>query len=149
MPTDDDCFGQARIRADGRKLHPAYLLEVKKPSESKGPWDYYKLLATTPADQAFRPLDKGGCPLGQGLTAASSTRRNAMDISRRTLLGTAAATAALPAAGHRARAEADTIKIGVLNDQSGPYTDTGGVTSVAAAKRRSTEFAAATDSMSR
>jgi branched-chain amino acid transport system substrate-binding protein len=63
MPTDDDCFGAGSIRIDGRVLHPAYLWEVKKPSESKGPWDYYKLLATTPADQAFRPLDKGGCSL--------------------------------------------------------------------------------------
>lgn len=65
-----------------------------------------------------------------------------MDISRRTLLGTAAATAALPAAGHRARAEANTIKIGVLNDQSGPYRDTGGVTSVAATQMAVDEFAA-------
>jgi len=63
MPTDDICFGKGLIRVDGRKIHPSYLYEVKKPSESKGPWDYYKLLATTPADQAFRPLDKGGCPL--------------------------------------------------------------------------------------
>ena len=63
MPTDDDCFGAGSIRADGRKLHPAFLWEVKKPAESKGPWDYYKLLAITPADQAFRPIDKGGCPL--------------------------------------------------------------------------------------
>ena len=63
LPTDDDCFGPGSIRADGRKLHPAYLWEVKKPSESKGAWDYYKPLATTPADQAFRPLDKGACPL--------------------------------------------------------------------------------------
>ena len=63
IPTDDDCFGPGSIRDDGRKLHPAYLWEVKKPTESKGPWDYYKPLATTPADQAFRPMDKGGCPL--------------------------------------------------------------------------------------
>ena len=63
MPTDDDCFGQGSIRADGRKIHPAYLFEVKKPEESKGPWDYYKLLRTTPADEAFRPLAEGGCPL--------------------------------------------------------------------------------------
>jgi branched-chain amino acid transport system substrate-binding protein len=63
IPTDDDCFGPGSIRADGRKLHPAYLWEVKKPAESKGPYDYYKPLATTPADQAFRPLDKGACPL--------------------------------------------------------------------------------------
>jgi len=63
IPTDDDCFGPGSIRVDGRKLHPAYLWEVKKPSESKGPWDYYKALATTPGDQAFRPLDKGACPM--------------------------------------------------------------------------------------
>jgi branched-chain amino acid transport system substrate-binding protein len=63
MPTDDDAFGPGRIRLDGRKLCPSYLLEVKKPSESKGPWDYYKVLQTTPADEAFRPLDQGGCPL--------------------------------------------------------------------------------------
>jgi len=63
MPTDDDAFGAGTIRADGRKLHPVYLFEVKKPSESKAPWDYYKLIATTPADQAFRPLNEGGCSL--------------------------------------------------------------------------------------
>ena len=63
MPTDDDCFGPGSIRVDGRKIHPSYLWEVKKPSESKGPWDYYKPLASTPADKAFRPLDQGGCPL--------------------------------------------------------------------------------------
>ena len=63
MPTDDALFGKGSIRPDGRKLHPAYLFEVKKPSESKGPWDYYKLRATIPADQAFRPLKDGECPL--------------------------------------------------------------------------------------
>jgi len=63
MPTEDDAFGAGTIRADGRKLHPVYLFEVKKPSESKAPWDYYKLIATTPADQAFRPLNEGGCSL--------------------------------------------------------------------------------------
>ncbi len=63
MPTDDPLFGKGTIRADGRKIHPAYLFEVKKPSESKGPWDYYKVRATIPADQAFRPLAEGGCPL--------------------------------------------------------------------------------------
>ncbi|MBO1081428.1 ABC transporter substrate-binding protein [Roseomonas haemaphysalidis] len=63
MPTDDDCFGAGTIRADGRKLHPAYLFEVKTPEESKAPWDYYKLVQTTPADQAFRPLSEGGCSL--------------------------------------------------------------------------------------
>ena len=63
MPTDDDCFGHGTIREDGRKLHPSYLFEVKKPSESSGPWDGLKPIATTPADQAFRPLSEGGCPL--------------------------------------------------------------------------------------
>ena len=63
MPTDDTLFGKGTVRVDGRKLHPAYLFEVKKPSESKGPYDYYKLRATIPADQAFRPLAEGGCPL--------------------------------------------------------------------------------------
>ena len=63
MPTDDPLFGKGSVRADGRKLHPAYLVEVKKPSESKGPYDYYKVRATIPADQAFRPLNQGECPL--------------------------------------------------------------------------------------
>src|SRR5258706_8767968 len=63
LPTDDPLFGKGTVRADGRKLHPAYLVEVKKPSESKGPYDYYKVRATIPADQAFRPLTEGGCPL--------------------------------------------------------------------------------------
>jgi branched-chain amino acid transport system substrate-binding protein len=63
MPTEDDCFGAGSIRVDGRKIHPSYLWEVKKPSESKGAWDYYKPVASTPADKAFRPLDKGGCSL--------------------------------------------------------------------------------------
>ena len=62
-PTDDPLFGKGSIRVDGRKIHPAYLVEVKKPAESKGPWDYYKIRATIPADQAFRPLADGGCPL--------------------------------------------------------------------------------------
>jgi branched-chain amino acid transport system substrate-binding protein len=63
MPTDDDAFGAGSIREDGRALHPVYLFEVKTPAESKAPWDYYKLVATTPADQAFRPLHEGGCPM--------------------------------------------------------------------------------------
>ena len=66
MPTDDPLFGKGTIRADGRKLHPMYLFEVKKPAESKGPWDYYKLRATIPATEAFRPLGQGGCPLVGG-----------------------------------------------------------------------------------
>ena len=63
MPTDDDCFGPGSIRADGRKMHPAYLFEVKRPEESKQPFDYYKLVATTPAEEAFRPLAEGGCTI--------------------------------------------------------------------------------------
>ncbi len=63
MPTDDKLFGKGTIRADGRKIHPMYLFEVKSPAESKGPWDYYKVRATIPADEAFRPMAEGGCPL--------------------------------------------------------------------------------------
>ncbi|MGY3446212.1 MULTISPECIES: ABC transporter substrate-binding protein [unclassified Bradyrhizobium] len=63
MPTDDPLFGKGSIRVDGRKIHPAYLFEVKKPSESKYPWDYYKLVATIPADEAWLPLEKSVCPL--------------------------------------------------------------------------------------
>ena len=63
LPTDDPLFGKGTIRPDGRKLHPMYLYEVKKPSESKGPWDYYKLIHEIPADQAFRPLAQSDCAL--------------------------------------------------------------------------------------
>jgi len=63
MPTDDPLFGKGSVRADGRKIHPAYLVEVKKPSESKGPYDYYKVRATIPANEAFRPADQGDCAL--------------------------------------------------------------------------------------
>lgn len=63
MPTDDPLFGKGSIQPNGRKIHPAYLFEVKKPEESKQPWDYYKLVATIPAEQAFTPLDKSTCPL--------------------------------------------------------------------------------------
>ncbi|WP_421995514.1 ABC transporter substrate-binding protein [Roseococcus sp.] len=63
MPTEDDCFGAGSLREDGRKLHPAYLFEIKTPAESRGPWDYYKVLQTLPGDQAFRPLAEGGCRL--------------------------------------------------------------------------------------
>jgi branched-chain amino acid transport system substrate-binding protein len=66
MPTDDPLFGKGTVRADGRKIHPAYLFEVKKPSESKYPGDFYHLRATIPADQAFRPLKEGSCPLVSG-----------------------------------------------------------------------------------
>ena len=63
LPTDDKLFGKGTVRADGRKIHPMYLVEVKTPTESKGPWDYFKVRATIPADEAFRPLSEGGCPL--------------------------------------------------------------------------------------
>ena len=63
MPTDDPLFGKGYIRADGRKIHPAYLFEVKSPEESKYPGDLYKLRATIPADEAFRPLKDGNCPM--------------------------------------------------------------------------------------
>jgi branched-chain amino acid transport system substrate-binding protein len=60
---DDPIFGLSYIRQDGRKMHNMYLFEVKKPSESKGPYDYYKLITTMSAEEAFRPLDQGECPL--------------------------------------------------------------------------------------
>ncbi|WP_395712740.1 ABC transporter substrate-binding protein [Reyranella sp.] len=60
---DDPVFGLSYIRADGRKMHNMYLFEVKKPSESKGPWDYYNLISTMSAEEAFRPMDQGECPL--------------------------------------------------------------------------------------
>jgi branched-chain amino acid transport system substrate-binding protein len=63
LPTDDILFGQGSIREDGRKIHDMYLFQVKTPDESEGEWDYYKLRATIPAAEAFRPLDQGGCPL--------------------------------------------------------------------------------------
>ncbi len=63
MPTDDPLFGKGYIRVDGRKIHPMNLYEVKAPAEMKEPWDYYKLVLEIPGEQAFRPLDKGGCPL--------------------------------------------------------------------------------------
>jgi len=61
MPTDDDCFGPGKIREDGRKIHPAYLFEAKTPDTSKAPDDLYKVLATMPAEEAFRPIEEGGC----------------------------------------------------------------------------------------
>lgn len=63
IPTDDPLFGKGTIRPDGRKIHPMYLFEAKAPSESKGEWDLYKVLETIPADQAFRPMSEGGCPM--------------------------------------------------------------------------------------
>jgi branched-chain amino acid transport system substrate-binding protein len=62
-PIDDSLFGRVVVRADGRAIHDMYLFRAKKPEESKGPWDYYSLVSTIPADRAFRPLDQGGCAL--------------------------------------------------------------------------------------
>jgi branched-chain amino acid transport system substrate-binding protein len=88
MPTDDTLFGKGTVRPDGRKIHSMYLYEVKKPSESKGPWDYYKLIKEVPGEQAFRPIDQGGCSLVSGSAAG----------------GGAAATAASGAGGANASA---------------------------------------------
>jgi branched-chain amino acid transport system substrate-binding protein len=63
LPTDDPLFGKGPLRADGRRLIPAYLFEVKKPEESKGPWDYYKQIATISAEDAAKPLEASDCPL--------------------------------------------------------------------------------------
>ena len=66
MDLDDDALGAGKVRIDGQALHPAFLYQVKKPSESRGPWDTYNILATVPADQAFRPLSETQCPLVKG-----------------------------------------------------------------------------------
>ena len=66
MPTDDPLFGKGAVRKDGRVIHDMYLFQVKSPQESKGPWDYYTLKRTVPADQAFRPIDQGGCRMVTG-----------------------------------------------------------------------------------
>jgi branched-chain amino acid transport system substrate-binding protein len=63
MPTDDPLFGKGEIQPNGRTIHSAYLFEVKKPSESKGPWDFYKLIGTVPGDQAFTPLSESKCAM--------------------------------------------------------------------------------------
>ena len=62
IPTEDQLFGKGQIRADGRQLHPVYLMTVKTPGESKGEWDCFKMVSTIKPEDAFRPLDKGGCP---------------------------------------------------------------------------------------
>ncbi len=80
LPTDDPLFGKGTIRPDGRKIHDMYLFEVKKPSESKGEWDLYRTLATIPGVEAFRPLDRGGCPL---VTQAAQAETAAQDVGAR------------------------------------------------------------------
>ena len=63
MPTEDPVLGKGSIREDGRKLHPMYLFQAKKPEELKSEWDLYKLVKTVPVEDAWRPLGDGGCPL--------------------------------------------------------------------------------------
>ncbi len=63
MPTDDDCFGAGQVRADGQHLHPAFLFEAKRPADSTGPWDLYKVIQTLPPDEVWRPLSEGGCKM--------------------------------------------------------------------------------------
>ncbi|MGJ4889525.1 ABC transporter substrate-binding protein [Bradyrhizobium sp. HKCCYLRH3099] len=63
IPTEDALFGKGEIQPNGRTIHTAYLFEVKKPSDSKGPWDLYKMVGSVPGDQAFTPLDKSACAL--------------------------------------------------------------------------------------
>ncbi len=63
LATDDVTFGKGKVREDGRHMHPMHLWQVKSPEESKAPWDYAKLVKTIPADEAWRPLDQGGCPM--------------------------------------------------------------------------------------
>jgi len=66
MPTEDPMFGRGQVRADGREIHACHLYQVKAPAESRGPWDYYRRLRSIPAEQAFRPVAEGGCPMAPG-----------------------------------------------------------------------------------
>ena len=66
MPTDDPIFGAGSIRPDGRKIHPMYLMTTKTVADSKGKWDVFRLVRTIPAEEAFRPIGEGGCPLVKG-----------------------------------------------------------------------------------
>jgi branched-chain amino acid transport system substrate-binding protein len=63
LPTDDDVLGKGLVRPDGRKIHPTYLFDAKKPTESKRPWDYQFVTQSIPADESFRPMTEGNCPL--------------------------------------------------------------------------------------
>jgi branched-chain amino acid transport system substrate-binding protein len=63
-PTEDPLFGRGTVRQDGRKIHPVHLMEVKSPEESRGEWDFFKRVGTVPAEDAYRPLAEGRCPLG-------------------------------------------------------------------------------------
>ena len=80
---NDKLFGEIAIRQDGRVVHPMYLFEVKKPEESKYPYDYYKLISTIAADQAFRPLAEGGCSWSSEVGARLYPRRRSAARSMR------------------------------------------------------------------
>jgi branched-chain amino acid transport system substrate-binding protein len=75
LPVNDFFAKDARIRADGKLVHDLYLLEVKAPAESKAPWDYLKLVATIPGEQAARPLAESECPIVQRRDAAAPAPR--------------------------------------------------------------------------
>jgi branched-chain amino acid transport system substrate-binding protein len=66
IPTEDPLFGKGVVRQDGRKIHPVYLMEAKAPAESRGEWDFFKQVGLIPAEQAYRPLAEGRCPLVTG-----------------------------------------------------------------------------------
>ncbi|MBX6374409.1 MAG: ABC transporter substrate-binding protein [Acetobacteraceae bacterium] len=66
MPTDDRIFGRGSIRADGRRMSPVYVFQVKAPGESSGPYDVYRLVREVPVEEAYRPIEEGGCPLVAG-----------------------------------------------------------------------------------
>ena len=138
MPTDDDSFGQGSIRVDGRKLHPAYLFEVKSPAECKAPWDYYKLLQTTP------PMRRGGRwprAVARSCGPDRNTRESMMSLTRRSLLAASVGATMMPALPRLGRAQAaNTIRIGVLNDQSGTYRDISGPYGVECTKQAVAEF---------
>lgn len=105
MPTDDPLFGQGTIRTDGRKMHDMYLFRVKKPADSKGEWDYLETVTTIPAEEAFRPLEDGGCELvtaaaGSMTAPATTTTAPAATTTAPAATTTApAATTTEPAAG--------------------------------------------------
>jgi hypothetical protein len=89
MPTDDPLFGKGSVRADGRKIHPAYLFEVKKPADSKYPWDYYNLVATIPADGSLHPAREERLPDAEEdlRVATSDDRHSALSLRERAFAG--------------------------------------------------------------
>jgi branched-chain amino acid transport system substrate-binding protein len=83
LPTDDPVFGKGTLRADGRHIIPAYLFRVKKPGESKYPWDYYKLVATISPDDAAKPLGESGCPLATMLLSGQPAAQEQQPVASR------------------------------------------------------------------